>query len=226
LESASKPLIGGPYLRSKTAPQAVSALLPIFLARGYLKAQLGDPRTTVVEDGSETWIDLRLPVSAGARFNLSSVEWTGNTVLASKQLEALLHLKMNDPVDAIQLARDLETIEKLYGTKGYLYARVYPSSTLDDIQHSVSYELNVIEGDLYRMGDLLLHGLDAEATKKMTAQWQMKKGAPYDNSYLSRFFSLIYRDVGLGVSYQVIPKQSVNSEDKTVSVALQFLPKS
>jgi hypothetical protein len=60
----------------------------------------------------------------------------------------------------------------------------------------------------------------------MAAQWQMKKGAPFDNSYLGKFFELIYRDVGLQVPYQVIPKQSVNPQDRTVSVALQFVPKS
>jgi outer membrane protein assembly factor BamA len=135
-------------------------------------------------------------------------------------------LKISEPVNAVQLEQDLADVEKLYGPKGYLFARVYPSSTIEDAQHSVSYQLNVSEGDLYRMGDLLLDGLDSDATRKMVAQWQMKKGAPYDNSYLGKFFKLIYRDVGLRVPYDVVPMQSVDSQNKTVSVALHFVPKS
>lgn len=226
LESASKPLIGHEYLHSKTGPAALSSLLPVYLAGGYLKAKFADPIATVVEDGPQTWIKLQFPVSPGVRYNLTNLEWTGDTVLPASKLQELIHLKIGEPVDAVQLGRDLEGIEKLYGTKGYLFARVYPNSTIEDTQHSVSYQLNVSEGDLYRMGDLLMDGLDSEATKKMAAQWQMKKGAPYDNSYLGKFFKLIYRDVGLQVPYDVVPKQSVNSQDKTVSVALHFVPKS
>jgi hypothetical protein len=75
------------------------------------------------------------------------------------------------------------------------------------------------------MGDLELDGLDPDASKQMAAQWQMKKGDPYDNSYLPRFFSIMYRDLGLRHPYNVVRKESVNQQDKTVSVALHFMPK-
>src|SRR5262249_45936706 len=156
----------------------LSLLLPVYQARGYLKASISGPTATVVEDGAQTWINLQFPVTPGVRYNLKNLEWTGNTVFPASKLQELIHLKIGEPLDAIELGRNLEGIEKLYGTKGYLFAHVYPTSTIEDAQHSVSYELNVSEGDLYRMGDLLLDGLDSDATKKMAAQWQMKKGAP------------------------------------------------
>jgi len=226
LENAAKPLAGQPYRGSKITTQAASRLLPVYLAWGYLKAKFSAPAATVVEDGPQTWVKIQLSVTPGAEYKLSDLHWTGNTVFPVSKLEELIQLKIGQPVDAVELGRELEDIEKLYGTKGYLFARVYPTSTIEDAQRSVSYELNVSEGDLYRMGDLLLDGLDGDASKKMAAQWQMKKGAPFDNSYLGKFFELIYRDVGLQVPYQVIPKQSVNPQDKTVSIALQFVPKS
>jgi outer membrane protein assembly factor BamA len=226
LENAAKPLAGQPYRGSKITTQAASRLLPVYLARGYLKAKFSAPAATVVEDGPQTWVKVQLSVTPGAEYKLSDLQWSGNTVFPVSRLEEFIHLKIGQPVNAVELGRELEEIEKLYGTKGYLFARVYPSSTIEDAQRSVKYEFNVSEGELYRMGDLLVDGLDTEASKKMAAQWQMKKGAPFDNSYLGKFFELIYRDVGLQVPYQVIPKQSVNPQDRTVSVALQFVPKS
>ena len=226
LQTAAKPFLGHEYLRSQTASQALSKLLTVYLNRGYLKAKFGDASPTVVEEGAQTWINLRFPVTPGTAYRLSSLEWSGNAVFPASKLQELVRLKIGEPVNAGELEADLADVEKLYGTKGYLFARVYPSSTVEDAQQSVSYQLNVSEGDLYRMGDLLLDGLDSDATKKIVAQWQIKKGAPYDNSYLGKFFRLIYRDVGLRLPYDVVPKQSIDSRNKTVSVALHFVPKS
>ena len=76
------------------------------------------------------------------------------------------------------------------------------------------------------MGDLQIDGLDAESTRKMATQWQLKKGDPYDEGYLQRFFKIMYRDVGLRAPMNVVPKQVINQQDKTVSVSLHFVPKS
>jgi outer membrane protein assembly factor BamA len=115
-------------------------------------------------------------------------------------------------------------VHKLYGTKGYLFARADPTPELDDANSAVHYQLSVTEGNLYRMGDLQIDGLDAENARKMVAQWQLKKGDPYDDGYLQRFFKIMYRDVQVPMS--VVPKRSINQQDKTVSVSLRFVPKS
>ena len=75
------------------------------------------------------------------------------------------------------------------------------------------------------MGDLTIDGLDPESSKKMAAQWQMKRGDPFDSSYLTRFFKIMYRDVGLKGSWNVVPRQSISQQDKTVSVTLHFMQK-
>jgi hypothetical protein len=42
---------------------------------------------------------------------------------------------------------------------------------------------------------------------------------------MQRFFKIMYRDVGLRAPMNVVPKQSINQQDKTVSVSLRFMPK-
>lgn len=225
LQAAAKSLVGQEYLRTKMLPQEKFSLLPVYLARGYLKASFSSTLTKIVEDGPRTVVDVSFPVTPGTQYKLSGIQWQGNTIVPVDKLQELIHLKPGEPANAVQLSNDLDAAKKLYGSKGYLFARVDPVPTTDDAQSSVSYQLNVSEGDLYRMGDLELDGLDADASQKMVAQWQMKRGDPYDNTYLRRFFSIMYRDVGLRRPYNVVPKESVNPQDKTVSVALHFMPK-
>jgi outer membrane protein assembly factor BamA len=154
------------------------------------------------------------------------MSWAGNALFTDGQLQELIHLKAGEPANAVQLNDDLDEIHKLYGTKGYLFAHADPTPEMDDAQSTVRYQISVTEGDLYRMGELQIDGLDADGAKKMFAQWQLKKGDPYDSGYLQRFFKVMYRDFGQRVTYTVVPKQAINQQDKTVSVSLHFVPKS
>jgi outer membrane protein assembly factor BamA len=225
LNAAAKQLSGQEYLRTKMRPQEKFNLLPVYLARGFLKASFSDAQAKVAEDGPRTLVDVSFPVVPGGQYKLTGIQWQGNAVFPHEKLNELVHLKAGEPANVVQLNDDIEAVKKLYGTKGYLFVRVDPAPEIDEKQTTVKYQLNVIEGDLYRMGDLELDGLDPDASKQMAAQWQMKKGDPYDNSYLPRFFSIMYRDLGLRHPYNVVRKESVNQQDKTVSVALHFMPK-
>jgi outer membrane protein assembly factor BamA len=225
LQAAAKSLAGQEYLRTKMRVQERLNLLPVYRSRGYLKAKFADSLAKVAEDGAQTLVDVSFPVTPGHEYKLTNMQFVGNGVFSADQLQGLIHLKNGEPANAVQLSDDLEAIRKLYGTKGYLGARVDPNPDMDDAKSTVSYRLNVTEGDQYRMGELSIDGIPLDNAKKMAAQWQLKKGEPYDASYLPKFFKIMYQDVGLRVPYNVIPRQEVNPQDKTVSVALHFVPK-
>jgi len=225
LQAAAKPLSGQDYTRTKMRVQEERNLLPVYLARGYLKAQFADSQAKVAEDGAETKVDVSFPVVPGVQYKLINVEWAGNNVFPADRLQSLIHLKAGEPANAVQLGEDLEEIRKLYGTKGYLFAHADPTPEMDDSAATVSYQLSMTEGDLYRMGELTIDGIPPANAAKMAEQWQLKKGNPFDDSYLQRFFKIMYHDVGLKVPYNIVSKQNVNQQDKTVSVALHFVPK-
>jgi outer membrane protein insertion porin family len=225
LQAAGKQVLGKNYLRSEMEPQEKYSLLPVYLARGYLKVHFEEARPKVVSDGPQTMVDVSFPVTPGTQYKLTGIEWTGNTAFPTDQLQKLVPLKTGEPANAVQLQQDIEAVQKLYGTKGYLAAQVHPDPAMDDTQATVHYTLNVREGDVYRMADLEIDGVADDVVKRMTTQWQMKKGDPFDDSYLSRFFSSMYRDATLSRSLNVAPKRIVNQSDKTVSVVLHFVPK-
>jgi len=226
LQAAAKSLIGQDYLRTNMRVQERLSLLPVYHSRGYLKVQFADSQAKVADDGAQTLVDVSFPVTPGLQYKLSGIRWAGNAILTNDQLQTLIHLKPGEPANAVQLGKDLEQVQKLYGSKGYLLAQVNPTPEMEDAQSTVSYQFNVTEGDLYRMGKLEIEGIDAASAQKIATQWQLKAGDPYDNGYMDRFFKATYRDVGLPGSWNIVHKQSINQQDKTVSVALHFMPKS
>jgi outer membrane protein assembly factor BamA len=225
LQAAAKALPGQDYTRTKMRVQEEKNLLPVYLSRGYLKAQFSDSQAKVAEDGTETKVDVTFPVLPGVQYKLVNIEWEGNSVFPVEKLQTLIHLKAGEPANAVQLTEDLEEIRKLYGTKGYLFAHADPTPEMDDSAATVSYQLSMTESDQYRMGELTIDGIPAANAAKMAEQWQLKKRDPFDDSYMQRFFKIMYHDVGLNVPYNIVSKQNVNQKDKTVSVVLHFVPK-
>jgi outer membrane protein assembly factor BamA len=225
LQAAAKPLSGQDYLRTKMRVQAKFNFLPVYRARGYLKAQFAEAQAKVAEDGAQTLVDVSFPVTPGVKYKLTDVKFSGNTVFPAEKLRELVRIKTGEPANAVEMTDDLQQIHKLYGTKGYLFAHADAVPTMDDAAATVAYQLNVTEDEMYRMGELNIDGVPAENEKKMLAQWQMKKGDPYDSSYPQRFFSIMYRDFGLHGSYDVAPKEAIDRQQKIVNVALHFVPK-
>jgi outer membrane protein assembly factor BamA len=225
LQTAARNLANQEYLRSVMRPHERLDLLPVYLSRGYLKAHFSESGAKVVEDGPRTVVDVSFPVVPGIQYRVSRVQWTGESAFPAEKLQGLIHLKNGEPPNAVQLQTDLESVQKLYGTKGYLMASASAHPNIDDSSAAVAYELNVVEGEVFRMGELQVDGIEAKAVSELAAQWQIKKGEVYDDSYLGRFFQVMYHDIGVSRSYSVVPKQTVNQQEKTVTVALHFVPK-
>jgi outer membrane protein insertion porin family len=226
LQAAAKTLSGQDYLRTKMRVQEEFNFLPVYHTRGYLKAQFAEAQAKVVEDGAQTLVDVDFPVNPGTRYRLTDVKFAGNSVFPAEKLRELVHLKPGEPANSVELADNLRQVHKLYGTKGYLFAHAEAVPNTDDATATVAYQLNVTEDEMYRMGELSIDGVPPENAKKMLAQWQIKKGDPYDDSYPQTFFSIVYRDFGLQGSYDVVPKKAINRQQKTVDMTLHFVPRS
>ena len=81
-----------------------------------------------------------------------------------------------EPADAVRLLRDIENVSKLYRSRGYMLVQVKPDTQFDDDKGAVHYDLNVVEGDLYKMGELEILGLDTQTTAHMRAAWPSFQG--------------------------------------------------
>jgi len=105
-------------------------------------------------------------------------------------------VKAGETANAIQLEKDLEAVKQLYGTRGYVAASVSVEEKPDDSRPTVQYLVRISEGDVYRMGDLKIHGLDSNATARLENDWTLRPGDVYDSSYPGRFVEQAYKEIG------------------------------
>ena len=111
---------------------------------------------------------------------------------------------------------------RLYRNRGYMTVQVKPDAQFDEEKSTVHYDLNVVEGDLYKMGELEIAGLDTQAKARLQAAWTLREGQPYNADYLRKFL-LDTRDlVPRGVRWAVSIHETLEAKDKTVDVEIRF----
>lgn len=221
-EVAKTEVAEGDYLRSKLAAMAKAAFRPIYLKQGYLKVIFGDAQVELVRTSpKETVVDVKFPVDEGRQYKLAGIRWTGNTIFGTDQLQPLVQLPLNQPANALQLEDDFHALERLYGSRGYIKATVASEPEFNDSDSTVLYALQVKEGDIYRMGEVEIEGLDEKATARLREDWKLREGDPYDSSYPQRFFKDAAADLPTGARWSMKVHEAIE-KDKTVDVSLRF----
>ncbi len=225
LQAVANKVEGGEYLRSKLGFFAEMDARTVYLKHGYLKAEFGEPQPHVVAQGPDgPVVDVNLPVTEGAQYKPAAVDWSGNDLFPAEQLQSLIHLSKDKPVDAVQLQEDLRSVQKLYGTRGYIKAAVTPETEFNDAETSVAYKLWVKQGDLYRLGEVDIDGLDEKAKARLREEWHLREGEPFDRSYTEKFIHESARDLPPGIHWKITPHESVNESDKTVDITITYVP--
>lgn len=223
---AASKLHGQPYLRSALRGVAEHDLLPICLQHGYLKARISDPQANVVaSDDQQTQVDITFLIDPGRQYKWAGLEWTGNSVLHGDQLQPAIHGKTGEPANLVELEQDLDQVKKLYGARGYLEAHAEAVPQFDDGASSVRFQLQVHEGEVYRMGDLEILGLDSRTAARLVDDWKLRGGEVYDSSYPKRFLGEAIHDLAPTVQWQMGFYESVNEKEKTVDVTVRIDPK-
>ena len=231
LASAARRLTGAEYGRAALAAVAKFDLLPVYLERGYLKATFRPSDARVVPQPSpatdaqgpaELQVDVILPVQTGKMYSTSSVDWKGNSAIKIGELAPLLHLSTGQPADAVRLLRDIENVDKLYRRRGYMTVQIKSDTQFDEEKNTVHYDLNIFEGDLYKMGELEILGLDTQATARMQGAWTLREGQPYNADYPEQFRDDTAQILPRGVRWVISIHETLEAKDKTVDVEVRF----
>jgi outer membrane protein assembly factor BamA len=226
LQSAAKALQGREYLRSMVRVYDEKDFLPIYLERGYLKAAFADAQPKIVhETPEETIVDLSVGVTPGLQYRMSDLQLSGHKAFEAEKLRSLIHQQLGQPANTVQLGKDLDEIKKLYGTRGYMAASIKPEAEFDDAHSTVRYLLVFHEGDVYKMGDVEIQGLDSRTTARMVDAWKLRGGDVYDSSYPMQFVKEWMKELSRMGEWNVAMHTTVEEKDKLVDVTIRFDPK-
>jgi outer membrane protein assembly factor BamA len=231
LEEAGERLPDHEYSRTRLNQLVQKQLLPVYYARGYLKASFGEPQPKVVklpavetEDGprNQTVVDVIFAVTPGQQYKLKSLEWSGNHEFSTETLQKMVRAEVGQPANTIRLSDNLKDVQKLYGSRGFMTTTIKPEAETDDAGGTVVLRLEVKEGAVYHMGELEFRGLDNSLTAKLRGAWKIRAGEVYDATYLSEYLPVAQTLLPANLDWEVAPHVTANVRDKTVDVDLIY----
>jgi len=232
LEGAAQRLQDREFSRSRLNLLVQRDLLPIYHARGYLKASFGDPEPKAVQQPSaealvegprnQTVVDVAFAVTPGGQYKLKSLAWTGNHEVDTATLEKMVHIETGQPANTVRLNQELKEVQKLYGTRGFVTATVIADAEFDDAADAVAIRLEVKEGPEFHMGELEFRGLDNSLTAKLRNAWKLRPGDVYDASYLDQYLPAAQKLLPPSLDWEVASHVTANGHEKTVDVDLVY----
>ncbi len=216
LAKSTAPLRNTSYLRSDVTIVLQKNLVPLYREHGFLKFTISEikPRLENPE-----LVDVDVSVSEGDQYKLDSFTWSGNTLIPSDELSKRITLKPGEPINALQLDRDLAQVKKLFGKFGREGVIINPNPTFGI--GAVIYKFEVTEGELYHMGKVEIEGLDAEQVRKLLQAWKLGEGEPYDNTYVFQFLAHTVLKIP-GHKWQWMTFEQVDDTQKIVNLRLQL----
>jgi outer membrane protein assembly factor BamA len=224
LQEAARPLMDKDFEASFIKDFANGAIARVYLRQGYLRAQFGDPVPQLMQaDEPRNSVLLIIPVTEGEQYRLKGIGWSGESAIPYRDLANNLRLAPGSPVDAVQLEQDVLSLPLLFHPKGYLHADARWEAILDDATHTAAYQIQINQGDLYRLGKLEITGLDDAHVRSLEKLCRLRAGDPYDSTYWNTFFQEIVSYLPPNASgWKVGRQETFHSDAKTVDVRLTF----
>jgi hypothetical protein len=148
-------IIGKPFSRSAIELFEFEQVRPIYLTHAFLRVKFAPPTARFEGDPTKPLPDKVLvlaPIEPGPAYTWGGVEWTGNSVIPTAELDKFVELKPGEVADGVRMEAGWNRVTDAYGTQGYLDAKLSPTPHYDDKAARVSYVVPISEGPQYRMG--------------------------------------------------------------------------
>src|ERR1700735_210200 len=190
VQQSASDLIGKSYSRSAIELFEFEQVRPIYLAHAFLHVQFGAPSARVTSDSAQPasgGVVVVAPIVPGPAYKWGGGLWNGNSVIPTRDLNAMVDLKLGDVADGNKIAALWERIQSLYGERGYLDAKVDAEPQFYDQDARVIYTVTIVEGPQYRMGQLVLTGLSIDGEKRVRAAWSIPTDSIFNEKVYEDF---------------------------------------
>jgi outer membrane protein assembly factor BamA len=228
IQQSLSQLINKPFSRSAIELFEFEQVRPIYLTHAFLRVKFQPPTARFEGDPTKPLPDkvfVLAPIDPGPAYTWGGVEWSGNSVIPTAELDKFVELKTGEVADGVRMEASWNRVLDTYGAQGYIDAKLTPTPHYDDKAARVSYTVAISEGPQYRMGQLVLTGLSLEGERRIRAAWQIPKGAVFNRGVYDDFVARGTKEAfnGLPFHYDKIGRfLQTDPQAGTVDVLLDF----
>ncbi len=164
-----------------------------FQNRGYFKALVQDPTTTIHDSGHKGFhipllqsgpgkaVDIKMTIDEGEKYTLGGITFKNNKAIQNtKALRALFPMKDGDTFDRSKVAKGLENLRKAYGDYGYINFTAIPDTRFDESKKQVYLDIDLDEGKQFYVRRIEFAGNTTTRDKVIRREILLQEGQVYN----------------------------------------------
>lgn len=156
----------------------METLRSFYLDNGYLEFALDSTQVSITPDKKDIYITLN--ISEGAKYTVSKVGISGNTLIAKEQIEALVEIKEGDVFSRKSLTETSKKIGERLGMEGYAFANVNAIPEINKETHKVAFNFVIDPGSRVYIRHINVAGNTKTRDEVIRREFRQVEGAWFD----------------------------------------------
>ena len=165
-------------------------LVDFYNSRGYRNATI---LSDSIYDLNEKRIGIHINLSEGHKFYIRNVNWVGNSVYNTEDLQRIFSTKPGDTYDKKSMHKQLgigremdpdqNSVASLYQNNGYLMSQIDPTEVVVG-QDSIDMEIRIFEGNAFTINEIGISGNERVNDEVIRREIDIFPGQLYNRSML------------------------------------------
>jgi outer membrane protein insertion porin family len=214
-------LVSGQVVAPKDVARGRQRILELYGEKGYLRAEVNGQLFDADEEGR---VFLQFDVDEGDKVKIAAVNIIGNEAIDSGQLQKQMETKpkrwwRKSEFKSETYEEDKERVVAFYRSKGYQQASIVRDSIYyDETRSRLFIDVEVEEGQQYRVGDVTWEGNDLFGSEELGRQLKVKEGDvfQYSSPELAYLAKSAYYERGY-LDTEIIPRETIRGDSIDVS---------
>lgn len=183
IKTRAKTLFTSGYLSQETIDEDMERVRSFYEQNGFIDAT-ADYTTKELPRG---FMDINISVHEGKQYMVGHIVMGGNSVVTESEiLKAMENIKMNMVFSREKLSVDIARIRALYFDRGYIFADVKDTTSLDPGTGLVDIKLDVVEGGIAYVDKVKIQGNTRTRDIVIRRELRISPGERFDGEKLKR----------------------------------------
>jgi len=197
------------YLKEEVVESDVERIKSFYEKEGFIDIQV----TSNYKRYKKGRIDVIFSITEGKRYYVDDITIDGQEVVsASEIIGAMTETKVGGVFSREKLSVDISSIRGLYFDKGYIFANIRESSSLNPTTGKVDIRLDIFEGDVAYINRIKIQGNDRTRDIVIRRELRLYPGDQFDGLKLRRSKERLrnlgyFEDIGYDIEDTDIPNK-------------------
>ena len=187
----------GTRLKDKEYEEDKDLLIDFYNSKGYRNAHI---LLDSIYEYEPNRLAIDLKVSEGNKYYIRNIDWVGNSIYSTDQLQSMFAVKTGDTYDKKSMHKRLGigkeenpedmSIKSLYQNNGYLMSQIEPTETIIGTD-SIDLEIKIFEGKQFTINEVGITGNVRVDDEVIRRELYTRPGELYDRSMLMQTIRML-----------------------------------